>query len=426
MILAATLANKKMPSKILLSHPVGNANVKQAALAFVEADMLEEFWTSISWGEQSWANAVLPKSIKKELMRRGYHQSVLEITKHYPWYEIVRLVAPKFGLGHLVATENGWFSTNHCHEVLDTKVARRIGAFPGLSVVYAYDHCAMESFKTARSIGAKCIYDLPIAYWRLLQKIILEEIELQPGWRGTAPSIHFPREVFDRKDEELMLADHVVVASQFTKKSLQLLSQMHAPVTVIPYGAPQPVAFHRVNQSRQRKLRVLYVGRLGLAKGLPYLLDATSQLGGMVELTLIGAHGGASVALDAALNMHKWIPSLSNQDILAEMDRHDVFVFPSLCDGFGLVILEALSRGLPVITTPHTGGPDVLTEGEDGFIVPIRSSAAIVEKLELLIEDRELLARMSNAALHKAAACSWEEYRGRLVEMVCHTIEGKT
>ena len=105
------------------------------------------------------------------------------------------------------------------------------------------------------------------------------------------------------------------------------------------------------------------------------------------------------------------------------MSRHDVFVFPSLFEGFGLVILEAMSQGLPVITTPHTAGLDVIADGEDGFIVPIRSADAITEKLELLAHDRRLLLAMSQAAQRKAAQYSWESYQRHTINMIKTHIE---
>lgn len=414
-----------MSPRILLSHPSGNANVKQAALALAEAGMLEAFWTSVSWGEHDPINAVLPETIQKELMRRSYHESVLKRTKHYPWHEMIRLAFSRLGLGRLTANENAWFSVNHCHVAQDKKVAQQIKTQRKLDAIYAYDHGALDSFKAIRPMGGRCIYDLPTGYWRLLQQIILEEIERQPAWKETAPSLNFPKIVYSRKDEELMLADHIIVASQFTRQSLNRLPQLSAPISVIPYGAPTPSAIRRSHASNPKKLRVLYVGGMKITKGLPYLFDAIKQMGKAVELTLIGERGGKSAALDAALNTHRWIPSLPNQAILEEMNHHDVFVFPSLFDGFGLVILEALSRGLPIITTTHTGGPDIITEGKDGFIIPIRSGDAIAEKLTILFEDREKLAEMSQAALRKAESCSWPNYRKRLIETVLQTISQK-
>ena len=100
------------------------------------------------------------------------------------------------------------------------------------------------------------------------------------------------------------------------------------------------------------------------------------------------------------------------------MGRQDVLVFPSLFEGFGLVLLEAMSRGTTVITTAHTAGPDVLTDGEDGFLVPIRSAEAIRERLEGLVREPGRCRAMGEAARKKAAACSWEAYRRGVVEAV--------
>jgi glycosyltransferase involved in cell wall biosynthesis len=117
---------------------------------------------------------------------------------------------------------------------------------------------------------------------------------------------------------------------------------------------------------------------------------------------------------------------MPHDEILAQMREHDLFVFPSLCEGFGMVITEALSQGLPVITTPHTCGPDVISDGVDGFIVPIRNPQAIVEKVELLYRNRDRLEEMSLAALQKASQLTWGAYRSRLVADVKATLLSST
>jgi glycosyltransferase involved in cell wall biosynthesis len=172
-------------------------------------------------------------------------------------------------------------------------------------------------------------------------------------------------------------------------------------------------------------LRAIFVGALTQRKGISYALEAVRRLGARIELTLVGARPIAPCApLDEALRKHRWFPSLSPPEVLAEMQRHDVLLFPSLCDGFGLVILEALACGLPVISTSHTGAPDVITEGVDGFIVPIRSAEAIAEKLEQLLNSPQQLAAMREAALMKARALRWEDYRLNIARIVRAKIEG--
>jgi glycosyltransferase involved in cell wall biosynthesis len=99
------------------------------------------------------------------------------------------------------------------------------------------------------------------------------------------------------------------------------------------------------------------------------------------------------------------------------MSRHDVLVLPSLHEGFGLVISEAMAQGLVVITTPHTAGPDLIEDGIDGYIVPIRAADAIEERLGRLMTNRKLLTEMKLAARRKAEMRPWEIYRRQLGSM---------
>jgi glycosyltransferase involved in cell wall biosynthesis len=122
--------------------------------------------------------------------------------------------------------------------------------------------------------------------------------------------------------------------------------------------------------------------------------------------------------LDKYCQKHRWISSLPHHEILAEMRRHDVFVFPSLFEGLALVQGEAISQGLPVITTPNSGGTDILRDGIDGFIVPIRDPEAITARLMELYQDRDLLQRMSDSAREQASQLNWQGCKDRTVAAV--------
>jgi starch synthase len=164
-------------------------------------------------------------------------------------------------------------------------------------------------------------------------------------------------------------------------------------------------------------LRVLFIGALSQAKGLGYLLAAVAGLGRDLEFTLIGRRVSPTTPARSVLDNYRWIPSLSHDKLLLEMARHDVLVLPSLHEGFGLVMTEAMAQGLVVITTPHTAGPDLITDGADGFLVPIRSAVAIEQKLMLLRHDHDRLCAMQAAAREKAKARTWENYRHRVVAL---------
>ena len=196
---------------------------------------------------------------------------------------------------------------------------------------------------------------------------------------------------------------------------------------MIPYGTESlgKNSLAETRATRKGKLRVIFVGALSQAKGLGYLLAAVASLGDEVEFTLVGQRVSAAIPTPAALAKYRWIPSLPHDELLGEMARHDVLVLPSLHEGFGLVMSEAMSCGLTIIATPHTAAPDLIADGVEGFIVPIRSSNAIEERLALLARDRERLLEMQVSAQARAATLTWENYRRAIVQMAREVMREK-
>jgi glycosyltransferase involved in cell wall biosynthesis len=298
---------------------------------------------------------------------------------------------------------------------LDRKVAARLSDSRGIKGVYAYDNGALESFRVAKDRGLKCLYEHPIAYWREVRRYQQEEAELHPEWKPTLGALQDSEEKLARKDAELALADVVIVPSTFSKNTLEQAPGLKASVQVVPYGAPSVSSAAIKNGNT--KLAVLFVGGLTQAKGLSYLLEAAAKLERQINLTLIGQRISAVVPAPAVLARHRWIPSLAHNDLLGEMSRHDVLVLPSLHEGFGLVISEAMAQGLVVIATSHSAAPDLINDRVDGFIIPIRSAEAIAEKLELLRQEPARLREMKQAARRTAQAHSWESYRLSLARL---------
>jgi glycosyltransferase involved in cell wall biosynthesis len=160
----------------------------------------------------------------------------------------------------------------------------------------------------------------------------------------------------------------------------------------------------------------LFVGRLVQHKGIGYLLDAVDRLGSEVELTLVGRRFQANPRVDEAVRRWRWFDTLPHHQVMEVMMESDVLVLPSLGEGFGLVVTEALACGLPVIVTPSVGASDLVHDGQEGFVVPVGSADLIAERLHALHRDRELLAAMSRKAQARAAEASWESYRSNFAE----------
>jgi glycosyltransferase involved in cell wall biosynthesis len=111
--------------------------------------------------------------------------------------------------------------------------------------------------------------------------------------------------------------------------------------------------------------------------------------------------------------------SVPRDQLTRLMLESDVLVLPSIEDGFGLVMAEAMASGCPVISSTNTGGGDLYTDGIEGFIVPIRDSEAIRERLLMLADDPELRSRMGEAALQRVSTLGgWSDYGDRWEQLL--------
>lgn len=400
---------------VVISHPVGNQNVRQALLALRDAGLLDCFHTTVCWNQDSKLNALLPRSIRAELNRRSYPQIPKNRIRTNVLRETLRLLSPRLGLPQLDT-----FSILKVANAIDRKTAATIKQRKP-KAVYAYEGVALESFRIAKQQGTACIYELPSGYWYYEGDLLREEAGLRPEYAGTIEKLRDTPEHLQAKDQELSFADYVIVSSQHIRRTLQASPVSPSKIRVIPYGANETLGPIRIlSRSSNRKLRVLFVGGLTQRKGIGYLLDAIESLGSSVELTMIGRKVGTSACIDKAVQKNHWIPSLPYHAVLDKMSQHDVLVLPSITEGFGLVVTEALSRGLPIITTKNAGSSEVIRDGQNGFIVPIRSAEAIATRLQTLHRDPDLLDRMSASAWEHAREFSWKRYRDLLVSTIAN------
>ncbi|MEI6946689.1 glycosyltransferase family 4 protein [Paraflavisolibacter sp. H34] len=408
--------------KVLISHPTGNANMRAAAAGFLAAGILGELNTAIATYPGTllyWLSTFGPLS---ELRRRNFPPGLKPLTRQYPWKEAGRLAASRAGMHAWTRHEKGRFCIDAVYHSLDDHVGKRLKRVVErqIDAVYAYEDGALESFRKAKELGLPCFYDLPIGYWRAAKHLMEKEEASWPHWASTLTGLKDSKAKLARKDEELRLADRIFVASRFTATTLQSFPESLGPVEIIPYGFP-PVCDHRTYGTghRFKPLRLLFVGGLSQRKGIANLFAAVESLGRRVELTIVGNKASNDCpALDTALAKHRWIPSLPHAAVLELMQQHDVLVFPSLFEGFGLVITEAMSQGTPVITTDRTAGPDLIQQDENGWLVEAGSTAALQAAIEKLLQNPALIAKAGREARETAHKRPWEVYGKELAAAV--------
>lgn len=416
-----------MKNKILVAHPTGNANTRGAINGFCKAGILHSFHTCVACFDKSWLYRLAALPPLREFRRRQFDNSLRSITYTYPFKELMRMVASKLGKSDWLTHESGKYCVDSIYQDLDKKVSRFVAKHnKEISAVYLYEDCATEIVREAKKHHICYIYDLPIGYWRAMRRLLEEERRNNPDWAITLGGFNDSDEKLRRKDEELHHADRIYVASSFTKETLKDFPGQLADIEVIPYGFPPINTKREYKPLDGRKLKVLFVGGLSQRKGISYIFEAIKGLEDKIELTIVG--GGnieACPALKSALGKVTYIPSMPHDKILDLMAENDVFVFPSLFEGFGLVITEAMSQGTLVITTDRTCGPDIMHNGEDGWIVEAGAAEPIREKLIYLLNNPSLLEKFGRAAMETASKRPWSCYEKELADSVNKFLNGK-
>jgi len=400
----------------LLSHPTGNQNVRNVLQSLAEHDMLAEFWTTIAWTAESKWNRLLPVSVRNQLAKRAFSEAPVDRVRCVPSRELVRLGARSSFLHELLCSKERPFSVVGMYRHFDQRVARRLSQLQ-VDAVYAYEGGALNTFRQAKRMGVKTIYELPSSYWYWEHELLQAEAHRNPEFAGLLPKLKDSVAHMRWKDEELQLADVVIVPSEHVRQTLAGVVPDER-IRVIGYGAP-PVRPHKpMDVSSNRRLKVLFVGALSQRKGVGYLLDAMEMVGSRIDLTLVGERIASNARVDAACKIWRWFQRLSHSEVLEQMQQADVLVLPSLAEGCALVVLEALSCGLPVIVTPNSGSLEFVTDGCEGFVIPICRADVLANRLTILSCNCELLAAMSQNARATAAKQSWESYRATLADIV--------
>lgn len=408
---------------IIHSFPGCNPNVIESLKALEEADLLDSFHTTLSFKPDDPLLKLVPGGLRQQLLRRTFPCSSDKI-QLYPWRETCRLVAQRAGWHGLLTPERGAFSLEKIGQEIDSGIAKYMEKEVGrgnqrrrVTGVYGYEDLCLHSFSMANKLEVASIYELCTAYWTTVKTIVTDECQRLPEWMFTMDTANFSESKLDRKTKEVERADLILCISNFVFRSLPPHIVATKQCRVVDFGCP-PSPWVRDHSQPNSKMRILFVGWLSQRKGLADLLEAMRLLNRSdVELIVLGQPKGP---LSFYKNFYdfQFMPPCPHQQVLQTMAQCDVFVFPALCEGRGHAQLEALSCGLPVISTLNATADDFIEEGKNGFIVPIRSPQAIAEKLDWLAEHPAERAQMGAAARATADTITWSRYRSQVISAI--------
>jgi|DewCreStandDraft_4_1066084.scaffolds.fasta_scaffold01560_23 glycosyltransferase involved in cell wall biosynthesis len=295
---------------------------------------------------------------------------------------------------------------------LDWKSRRLV---PEGGIFHAWSHQGLFSMRRARKLGARLVLERPNTHPLEMTRLVRREYR-----RFGAPGrVDAPFEV--RKClAEHALADRIVVCSQFARESHLRHGIPDEKLRVINYGVDTET--FSPGEKRDNVFRVVFCGMVCLRKGIQYLLQAWEELAMPgAELLVLGL-----VLPDAVPLMERYrdLPGLriqghvDSRTELADLYRQgSVFVFPSVEDGFGMVVTEAMACGIPVVISDHTGAKDVVQDGVNGFVVPTYDVQALKDRTLTLRDDPALCRSMGEAARETALQNTWRHYGEKLLRV---------
>lgn len=227
----------------------------------------------------------------------------------------------------------------------------------------------------------------------------------------------FPSRQFclERELEEYALADRIWVLSDFAKKTFVNSGIAPEKVEILPLGVDLERFKPLEMVAAPSPLRVLYFGIISFRKGVQYLLEATKDFSPkQIELNLIGAVEPEFKSTLSKYSHFNYLKPMPQTELAKEIRKHHVYVFPTLEDGFGQTLIQAMASGLVPITTTHCGSADFTYLKNSEWRIPYRSADAIKNRLEILIQHPQLLPELRTQAIESAEGMTWKQYQTHL------------
>ena len=283
-------------------------------------------------------------------------------------------------------------------------------SLPECDVYVGLSGSGLPAGKRAHRQGAAYVCDRGSAHIRVQDQLLREEHAL---WNMPFAGID-PRAIA-REEAEYAEADVITVPSIFAYRSFIEQGIPAEKLRLLPYGV-NVSRFQPVAEPVKERFDVLFVGAMSLQKGIQYLVQAYQKISHPNKsLTFVGA---PSQELMQMLKMRNLWPAdakvlghVPQTELKNIMSRSHVLVLASIQDGFGMVMAQAMACACPVIASCNTGGEDLFTDGNEGYIVPIRDVNALADRLQQMADKLEQRAAMGQRALARVQSLGgWNSY----------------
>lgn len=277
--------------------------------------------------------------------------------------------------------------------------------------------------KKAHQQGAAYVCDRGSAHIHVQDQLLRDEHAL---WDMPFTGIE-PRAIA-REEAEYVEADMITVPSIFAYRSFVKQGISAEKMRLLPYGVDVS-RFQPVAEPDVERFDVLFVGAMSLQKGIQYLVQAYQKINHPSKsLTFVGTPSQELIQMLKMRNLWpadvKVLGHVPQRELKNIMSRSHVLVLPSVQDGFGMVMAQAMACACPVIASCNTGGEDLFTDGDEGYILPIRDVEVLAERLQQLADKPEQRAAMGQRALARVQALGgWHNYGEKAMAVYAEVLQ---
>jgi glycosyltransferase involved in cell wall biosynthesis len=282
--------------------------------------------------------------------------------------------------------------------------------------IYAWNTAALELFQAYK--GKKhLVLEQCIVPFRIEHQLLEQERSKFPIWEEQPPETLIAHQYMEREEKELELADVILSPSTFVTESLVKVNPDWASkIRLVPYGVRQT---ETIIESKPWKepMHILFVGKVNLRKGVPYIIEAAIHLKGKAVFKIVGDYSDLSPAIIEEARKHVELIGAVNRDQVSDYYRWaDIFLLPSICEGSATVTYEAMQFGLPMLVTPNTGS--LIRDGYGGFILRPGNAWDIVQAITNICEDPDVLTKFHQDILELKSLGTYNAYKDRLTPVV--------
>ena len=327
----------------------------------------------------------------------------LDKIKTYPYYQVLYLFFNRF-FGN-----NYKFIKHYLSELSHKKIAVKVSKnLSNSKVLIASSGSGLEAGIKIKSLNGKFVCDRGSTHINFQNETLKEEYK-----NFNINYNEISKKTIEREIKEYHASDLISVPSSFVYKSFLKNGIDQKKLFLNPYGVNLK-RFYPLSKINDGNFNVLYIGALSIRKGIFYLLEAFKKLKFKnKKLILIGPiDSNIKVKVLKYLSDEiKYLSVIENTKLNKYYSIADVMVQPSIEEGLSLVMAEALACGCPVIATENTGAEDLFTNNKEGFIIKARSIDQILDKMQLLADNKLLQKEMSNhAILNTKKIGGWNDY----------------